>query len=192
MNQQPPSGPPPNGGQPYYVYPPQPPPKKHTARTVIITLSAVFVVLVGGIASCTALVVGGSGDDSGHTQVSGNGGTRADGSGKAQKPAAKKSHDPTKYGYWYDAKKDVAVDGVATGSFDQYVAFSVKNQSDTTLDYDVTFGEYNAQGERIGETYAVTESVQPGETVRGSDTDTMVDPGTKAVKVVAADAEPSS
>jgi len=156
---------------------------------VLITLAAVFVVLFGGITSCTVLVLGGGGDDSGHKQVSSSEGNPGH---AGKKPVAKKSHDPTKYGYWYDAKKDVSVDGIAGSSFDsRYVAFSVTNQSDTRLDYDVTFAYYNAQGERIGEDWAYIDSVKPGEKVRSTEYDTMVDPGAKSVKVMSADATPS-
>lgn len=196
MSQQPPT-PPPTPPPGFYPYPPQQPPrKKHTARTVLITLSAVFVVLVGGITGCTVLVMGGgNGNDTGHTQVqaSDDGGTRGRAAEKAKKgQAAKPTHDSTKYGYWYDAKKDVAVDGLAAGSFDdQYVAFSITNQSDTKLDYTVTFGYYNAQGERIGEDYAYVDSVNPGEKVRATEYDTMVEPGTKTAKVLSADATAS-
>jgi hypothetical protein len=171
MSQQPPT-PPPTPPPGFYPYPPQQPPKKkHTARTVLITLSAVFVVLVGAIAGCSALFISGASNDSGHTQInsSDDGGTRGRAARKAQKPATKQTHDPTKYGWWYDSKKDVAVDGIATDDVGHHVTYTVHNQSNKMLDYDITFALYDANGTRVGEAYGMPTNVAPGETVKVTD-----------------------
>jgi hypothetical protein len=102
-------------------------------------------------------------------------------------PAKKKpTHDPHKYGWWYDANKDVTLQGIATDSDlgSKYVVYRITNHSDTMLDYDITFGEYDAQGVRIGEEYGMNDSVAPGETVQSSSDDTMLDDGTVTVKVI--------
>lgn len=189
MTQQPDQPPQPPQGQPYYIYP-QPPKKDHTLRTVLIAVGAALFVLVAGIAGCTALVATGTPDDTGHTQVAptDNGGTRT----HPKKEAAKPTHDPAKFGWWYDAKKDVTLSGIANSDFDsRYVAYTVKNQSDKTLDYDITFAEYNAQGVRVDTTEAYTDTVAPGETAQGTEYDTDVDPGVTTVKVLTANASQS-
>jgi len=173
------------------VYP-QPPQKKHTTRTVLITLAAVFVVLFGGITSCTVLVLGGGGDDSGHKQVSSSEGNPGH---AGKKPAAKQTHDPTKFGWWYDAKKDVAVTGIANSASGRHVTYKVTNQSDKTLDYDITFGLYDSSGTRVGETYGMPMNVAPGESVNVTDpTEGYIDgaPGAVKAKVLSVDAEESS
>jgi hypothetical protein len=142
----------------------------------------------------------GTGDDPSHTQVSStdDGGSRgrAAAKGKYHPPSAKAkpTHDPAKFGWWYDAKKDVTVSGIANDSEidTRYVVFSVTNQSDKTLDYDVNFAYYNAQGVRVGEDTAYVTSVAPGEKVAGGSDDTYVDPpSTTSVKVLSANATES-
>jgi hypothetical protein len=193
--QPPPDGPPP--GQPYYVYQ-EPPKKKHTVRTVVITLTAVFVVVVGGISGCAALVLGGSSgsDDPGHSQVAPDDGGSApkDGHAAKKKPAAKATHDPRKFGWWYDAKKDVAVNGIANSDSGRHVTYTVTNQSNKTLDYDITFGLYDSNGTRVGETYGMPMNVAPGEHLVVTDpTEGYIDsaPGAATAKVLSVDAEQS-
>lgn len=183
MTQQPDQPPQPPQGQPYYVYP-QPPKKDHTLRTVLIAVGAALFVLVAGIAGCTALVATGTPDDTGHTQVAptDNGGAPT----HPKKEAAKKpTHDPAKYGWWYDAKKDVTVSGIASADeYSRYVVFSVTNQSDKTLDYDINLAYYNDEGVRIDTDTAYVDTVAPGEKVNGTEYDTFVDPGAKTVKIL--------
>jgi hypothetical protein len=183
----------PNGGPP-----PKPPRKSHTLRTVLLSVLVGVVAVLGVFAGCsTFFAATGGPDETGHTQVSStdDGGTRAHPQKPAaKKPAAKPTHDPTKFGWWYDAKKDVAVSGIATDSEidTRYVVFNVTNQSDKTLDYDVNFAYYNANGVRVGEDTAYVTSVAPGEKVAGGSDDTYVDPpSVTSVKVLSVDAEQS-
>jgi hypothetical protein len=189
---QPPQGPPP--GQPYYVYP-QPPKKSHALRNVLIAVGTFLVLVVGGVVGCTALVATSTPDDSGHSQVQPDNGGAPQAKGKvAKKPAAKPTHDPHKFGWWYDAKKDVAVNGIANADSGRHVTYTVTNQSDKTLDYDITFGLYDASGTRVGEAYGMPMSVGPGEHLVVTDpTEGYVDdaPGATTAKVLTVDAEQS-
>jgi hypothetical protein len=171
-----------------------PKPKSHVLRTVLLSVLVGVFAVIGVFAGCsTFFAATGGPDETGHTQVSStdDGGTRAHPKGEAaKKPAAKPTHDPTKYGWWYDAKKDVTVSGIASADeYSRYVVFSITNQSDKTLDYDVNFAYYNAQGVRVGEDTAYVDSVAPGEKVNGGGDDTYVDPpSVTSVKVLSANA----
>jgi hypothetical protein len=184
MTQQPPSN-------PY-----QQPRKSHVLRTVLLSVLVGAVAVIGVFAGCATFFAA-TPDDNGHVQVSAtdDGGTRAHPQKEAaKKPAVKPTHDPAKFGWWYDAKKDVTVSGIANDSEidTRYVVFSVTNQSDKTLDYDVNFAYYNAQGVRVGEDTAYVTSVAPGEKVAGGSDDTYVDPpSTTSVKVLSANATES-
>jgi hypothetical protein len=178
---------------------PSAPRKSHTLRTVLLSVLVGVFAVVGVFAGCSTFFAATTGsDDPGHTQVAAtdDGGTRAHPQKPAtkRKPAAKPTHDPTKFGWWYDAKKDVAVSGIATDSEidTRYVVFNVTNQSDKTLDYDVNFAYYNADGVRVGEDTAYVTSVAPGEKVAGGSDDTFVDPASvTSVKVLSANATES-
>jgi len=145
------------------------------------------------IGSISALALGGLGLTACDTQPSVNPDQRpevhvTESGAPAKKQAAKPkpTHDPHKYGWWYNANGDVTLQGIATDSElgSKYVVYRITNHSDTMLDYDITFGEYDAQGVRIGEEYGMNDSVAPGETVQPSSDDTMLDDGTVTVKVI--------
>jgi hypothetical protein len=135
----------------------EPPKKKHTARTVLITLSAVFVVLIGGIASCTALVMSG-GSDSGGSNDNGAPPPLSSGKDHQKKPAAKQE----KEGAAKPANKPTVtfrVRGTASGVDITYGSDSDNRQGPNSLPWQSTMARDDS-----GDTlyYSVTAQLNGG------------------------------